>query len=230
VTTLELLKLSWEIQVALGSGYVAYAVAYTGLRDRQRAIDVAFISLVFSLIATLVLWLLSSYGRPVVASAAAVLASLVSGIIWRKAIRPWVLEILRKFDVTWADDEPSALTTLSGNTKYRVSQVAVLLDDGDWLCCDETRRFSDSPFGPFQLGPSGDIALYVTTIIPREGEPRDQSTLRDARYGDRITYVAASRIKQITFRHLPKANRSLPAAAVPAAQSQPEQAAPSAAP
>ena len=48
----DLLKLLWDLQVPLAGGYAAYVLAYTGLRDRQKTVDVAFISLVFSLIAT----------------------------------------------------------------------------------------------------------------------------------------------------------------------------------
>jgi hypothetical protein len=167
MTLLEFLKLSWEIQLALASGYCAYVLAYTGLRDRQRPVDVAFVSLVFSLVATCVLWLLAPSQGPLVSSIAALCASILTGILWRRIGRDLVMHVLRRFDVTWQDDAPSALATLSANTKHRVSQVAVLLDDGDWLCCDDTRKFANSPFGPFQLGPNGDIAMYVTEIIPR---------------------------------------------------------------
>ncbi len=225
----ELLKLPWEIQLSLASGYAAYVVAYTGLRDRQRTIDIAFISLVFSVVATSILALTTGVLGPLASSALAFVGSVIAGVAWRKLGRGLVLSALRKADVTWADDEPSALATLSGNTKHRVSQVAVLLDDGSWLCCEDTSQFKDSPFGPLQLGPNGDIALYVTTIVPAEGEARNQSTLQDARYGDRLTYVPASRIKQITFRHLPKASRSLPVVAESSVRSRPEQAEPSAA-
>jgi hypothetical protein len=231
VTLTDFLKLSWEIQLALASGYCAYVLAYTGLRDRQRPIDAAFISLVFSLFATFMLWILTPSRGPLIAGIAAFGTSLVAGVLWRRIGRDLVMRVLRLLDVTWQDDAPSALATLSANTKHRVSQVAVELDNGDWLCCDDTRKFEHSPFGPFQLGPNGDIAMYVTDIIPKEGEPRPQTTLRDAYYGDRITYLPAARIKQITFRHPPRVSRSSRAVAAELdAPSRPEPSAPSAAP
>jgi hypothetical protein len=222
----DLLKLPWEIQLALASGYVAYVLAYTGLRDRQRTIDVVFISLVFGLIATLVLWLLSQHG-PIIAGLLAFLISAICGVVWRKLVRPLVATGLRKFNVSWSDDAPSALATLSENTEHPVSQAAILLDDGTWLCCEETYKFANSPFGPVKLGPNGDVALYVTTITSPDGTSKPQTTIRDAYYGDRITYIPASRIKQITLRHLPDANRfSRVAVAAHSAQSPLEQAEP----
>jgi hypothetical protein len=205
MSELEFLKLPWEIQGALASGYAAYAVAYTGLRDRQRPIDIAFLSLVFSVPAMLAFWLLASRGLAISIPAAFV-ASIVTGIIWRRAIRPLVFQILKKFDVTWSNDDPSALATLSSNTEFRITQIAVLLDDGTWLRCDDARKFVAAPFAPYLLGPNGDVALYLTHEETADGTVKTLTTVRDANYGDRITYVPAGRIKRITIRHKTKTN------------------------
>jgi hypothetical protein len=204
---LEFLKLSWQVQTALASGYAAYAVAYTGLRDRQRPIDVAFLSLVFSVPATLVFGFLASYG-PLISIPVAFLAAVAVGIFWRRIVRPFVFPILKKFDVTWSNDDPSALATLSENSKFGVTQIAVLLDDGTWLRCDDARKFGDAPYAPFLLGPTGDVAFYLTHEESAGGELKTLKTVRDPYYGDRITYVPASRVKRIAIRHKSKA-RSL---------------------
>jgi len=76
------LSMPWEIQVALGSGYLAYALAYLGIRDHHKPIDTAFRAIAFGLCATSVLTLLpTTYG--VWRIAAAVLVSVVSGALWR---------------------------------------------------------------------------------------------------------------------------------------------------
>lgn len=205
----DLLKLPWDLQVPLASGYAGYVLAYTGLRDRQKTVDVAFISLVFSLIATAVLALAAKYAiEPLEASAIAFTATVISGALWRKYGRPFVGWALRAANITWVNDDPSALASLSENTKSYVTQVAVQLDDGSWLSCQNAAEFNNSPFGPFQLGPNGDIALYVTDISLADGEDKPQPTLRDSTYGDRITYVPAARIKRITVRYLRKPSRS----------------------
>jgi hypothetical protein len=209
MSTEDLLKLPWDIQVPLASGYAAYVIAYTGLRDRQKTVDIAFISLVFSLIATFVLTLAAKRDiGPINASMLAFAATVVAGALWRKLGRPFLGWFLRAANITWSNDDPSALASLSGSTRYYATQVSVLLDDGSSLSCLSAAEFSKSPFGPFQVGPNGDIALYVTEISPAEGDARPQPTVRDEAYGDRITYVPATRIRQITFRHCRKPSRS----------------------
>src|SRR5258708_10860941 len=105
---LNFLKLPWEIQVALASGYAAYALAYTGLRERQRTIDIAFLSLVFSVPATMVFGVFASRS-PIICIPIAFVGPFAVSLIWRKFLRPLMFPILRQFNVTWADDDPSAL-------------------------------------------------------------------------------------------------------------------------
>jgi hypothetical protein len=208
---LDFLKLPWEIQVALASGYAAYALAYTGLRDRQRTIDIAFLSLVFSVPATIIFAVLASK-PPTITIPLAFAAAFAVALVWRKFLRPFVFPILKKYDVTWSDDDPSALATLSGNSKFRITQIAVLLDDGTWLRCDDARKFSDAPFAPYLLGLNGDVALYLTHEEAADGKVKTLATVRDPGYGDRITYVPASHVKRITIRHVPTPNRPSKAA------------------
>lgn len=196
----DLLKLPWEIQVALASGYAAYVVAYTGLRSRHQTIDVLLITLVFSLIASLALWLLSGSGE-LWRGLAALGGSLTSGLVWRRWGRSLAPKLLRALNATWADDAPSALATLSDNTTNPITQVAVLLDDGTWLECRDASKFADAPHGPCVIGPNGDIALYLTHEETPAGETKELKNVRDAIFGDRITYVPASRIKRITLRY-----------------------------
>jgi hypothetical protein len=196
----DLMKLPWQIQAALASGYATYALSYIGLRDQQRPIDVAFLSLVFSVPATLIFWLLAPKG-PFLLIPIAFVASIGSGIIWRRFIRPFVFPILRKLDVTWSNDDPSALATIVNNRKFPVTQIAVLLDDGTWLRCDDACKFDGTPFAPYLLGLNGDVALYLTHEELAGGELKALATVRDSFYGDRITYVPASRVKRITIRH-----------------------------
>jgi hypothetical protein len=208
---LDFLKLPWEIQVALASGYASYALAYTGLRDRQRTIDIAFLSLVFSVPATMIFGVMASKS-PALTVPLAFISAFAVALIWRKFLRPLVFPILRKLNITWADDDPSALATLSGNSKFGVTQIAVLLDDGTWLRCDDVRKFENAPFWPYVLGPNGDVALYLTHEENAGGEAKTLSTVRDPFYGDRITYVPASRVREITIRHVSKVNHSSTAA------------------
>lgn len=206
--TEDLLKLPWDVQLPLASGYAAYVLAYTGLRDRQKTVDVAFISLVFSLIATSVQLVAAQRDLgPIKASAIAFGVTVLCGLLWRRVGRPLVSWSLRAANITWSNDDPSALASLTDSTKFYVTQVAVYLDDGSCMSCENAADFGGSPFGPLQIGPQGDIALYVTEVTLANGDARNQPSVRHESFGDRITYIPAARIRQITVRH----NRYKPA-------------------
>jgi hypothetical protein len=198
------LEQPWQIQVALASGYAAYILAYTGIRDHHRALDTTFGTLVFSLIASAILALSYSVLSSVLSGALAFCSACVAGLIWRHWGRRLLRAALRGPDVSWSDADPSAWATLTADTRNYVSQIAVLTDDGTWLRCDNTALFSDAPFGPCRLGPTGDAALYLTHIQLPSGEVRDQTSARNADYGDLITHIPAARIKRMTVRHIPR--------------------------
>jgi hypothetical protein len=195
-----LLNLPWQIQVSLASGYAAYLLSYRGIRFGHRTIDTTFITVAFGLIATGVMALLKAE-KPLLSGVAAFAITCLAALIWRRFLRHLVQLMMHKLDISWANDDPSALATLSSNNRYKVSQVAVELDDGTWLRCDRTDKYADAPFGPMVLGPDGDIALYLTHEEKLGKAVKELGTVRDPSWGDRITYIPAARIRQITFRH-----------------------------
>jgi hypothetical protein len=200
----DLLDLPWQIQVSLASGYAAYLLGYRGIRFGHSAVDTTFITLIFGLVATAIIALLNIWHpsiNPVVSGAVAFLGACVVALLWRRIFRQWLHRFLRAAKISYTDDDPSALATISANNKFGPTQIAVQLDNGTWLRCDYAAKFNESPFGPFVLGPNGDIALYLTHE-ELEGQPaKELQSVKDKDWGDRITYVPASRIRQITLRH-----------------------------
>lgn len=201
-----LLNLPWKIQVALASGYAAYLLGYRGVRSAHKAIDTAFITLIFGLVATSVIVILDGKNIVLIISAAFV-TTCISAILWRKFFSLWLHSLMHRFDITWANDDPSALATLSSNSRYPLTQIAVELEDGTWLRCDDTAKFIGAPFGPVILGPKGDIAFYLTHQEAPGADAKELTSVRDPNYGDRITYIPANQIRRITFRHKTKSNR-----------------------
>jgi hypothetical protein len=61
--------------------------------------------------------------------------------------------------------------------------------------------FRNSPYGPCVLGANGDVALYLTHIDEPGKRSKELKTVQDGTYGDRMTYVPAARVRQITMRH-----------------------------
>lgn len=200
----KLLTLPWEIQVALGSGYAAYILAYVGIRDHHKGVDTAFRAIAFGLIATITFALVPR-SWPIVRVGGAIFATLAGGLVWRWFGIEFVRKSLRHTNLSWADDTPSAWATISANnSKSPVTQISVLMDDGTWLNCDQNGDFNDSPFGPCVLGPNGDVALYVTSEVSPEGVESKNPHVCDPLWGDRVTYVPAGKIKRIAIRHLRK--------------------------
>lgn len=199
-TNFDFLKLPWEIQAALASGYVAYMIAYAVLRGRHSTIDTAFITLVFSLIATVILSLMMTFGPPL-AIVTTVVGCCVSGLIWRKWGRGTYRWSMRKLDISWANDDPSTLDTLCGDSTNYLTAIAIQLDNGQWLRCDNTEKFRDAPHGPALIGPAGDVALYLTHEEEADGTQKELETVSSHDYGDLLTYVPASRIRILNLRY-----------------------------
>lgn len=195
----DILNLSIAVQVALGGGYVAYLIAYSGLRQHHSATDVIFRTLAFGLIASAVIaWtpVIDPVKLPLAVAAAATI-----GASWRWKGMSLSKTVLRRSDVTWSDDIPTAWLSISATrTDCKISQVAVELKDGRILFCRDTRQFSDAPFGPCVLGLAGDIALYVTDELRVGGEWHEPKNVRDPSEGANLTYVPASEIGRVELR------------------------------
>lgn len=198
-----LLTLPWQIQVALGSGYAAYMLAYVGIRDHHKGVDVAFRAIAFGLLASATLYVTRTW-PPLLGAVTAFIASVALGLGWRYFGIAHLRKALRRANISWADDTPTAWATIaSANSQHKLTQVAVLMEDGTWLNCSKLGLFNDDPFGPCILGQVGDVALYVTDEVDAKGEVEKADTVRDPDYGVRLTYVPASKIKRIAVRHLP---------------------------
>lgn len=195
-----ILNLPWKIQVALASGYAAYMLGYRGIRAAHQAIDTAFITLIYGLVATSVMVLLNGK-NPAAVIPAAFFATCIVALLWRKFFSYWLHDLLHHFNISWSNDDPSAYATLLSNSKYYVTQIAVEMQDGTWLRCENTQSFLDAPYGPAVFGPTGDIAFYLTHEDKPDASTRQLSSVRDPNFGDRITYVPAAQIRQITIRH-----------------------------
>lgn len=220
----DILALSWTVQIALASGYAAYIIAFRGIRSHHSTQDTIFSVLIFSLIASGTLWLLKDTS-PVLGSVLAFMCCIIVAAVWRSLGAPAGNWTLRKLKVTWADDTPSAWARLQENRSIRVSQIAVWLNDGSRLICEDVSLFSGFPYAPYVLGTNGDILLYVTHVRPKQSDDpnaerpasKAQPTLLDSTFGALVTYVPVAKIERVTIRHEAKFNpRQLAVASPPA--------------
>lgn len=213
--TPDLLKIPLAIQIALAGGYLAYLVAYAGIRQHHNATDAAFRSLVFSLATSAIL--VSKPFIPYVNEAVAIAAALVLGIVWRWLGMRGAQGALRWTRISWSDDVPSAWVTITAlRTDARPSQIAVDVDGGRVLLCEDTRRFEGAPFAPCVYGLDGSIALYVTAEMRPDGTWDEKTDVRHPIDGDKLTYIPASAVKRVEIRYWTKANEKAGKAAAQA--------------
>jgi len=210
----DLLKSPWQLQLSLGSGYAAYLVSYVGIRAHHKTIDTAFSSLVFGLVATGIFSVSAVKVGPIPSSALAFFSACAVAVFWRKFGRIWLAWVIRREDLSWSNDDPTALATLLDDTHNNMSQIAVLTKDGDWLRCDNTDSFASSPFGPCKIGPNGDVAMYLTHSKSKGEDAKELGSTKDLEFGDRMTYIPSESIQRINFRFKPKPNHRSKAAAL----------------
>jgi len=193
-------------QVALGGGYLGYLAAYTGIRDRHRQIDIAFLTIAFGIVGAVAFGLMEERGGTIAAASAGAVGPVLVGILWRKAGRGVVRSFYRLCSLSYADDDASAFTKLFADTDHHVSQVMVALTDGSEFLCRSTADFADAPFGPLTIGADGSVALYVTHTYRPDSNgtlvEREQTGTRDKEWGDLLTVIPASAIKQVDIRYL----------------------------
>ncbi|MFT3987977.1 hypothetical protein [Aestuariivirga sp.] len=196
----DLLTLPAAIQLALASGYAAYCLAYIGIRKHHKNIDTTFITLVFSLIATLVYAIFPENVHAIWSIGITFLVTILCGALWRKWGRSALQSVLRSCNVSWANDDPTSLDTITSSTKFNFTQVSVEMKNGTWLQCNEAEKFVTSPHGPFTIGTNGDIAMYLTHEQSPGMDDTEAIDVRSPDWGDCITYVPADQIQRIAFR------------------------------
>ena len=198
--TFSLISLPVFTQIVLASGYIAYCIAFMGIKSHHQTIDVIFGTLAFSLIATAVLGLGGDdVGWPYFVIA--FFAPVATGVLWRKWGADTWYDLLRSFDITWSGNSPSVMDDLIGNSTYPVSEITVQLEGGTKLQCFDTRPYGDAPFGPLRMSPAGDIALYVTDIESPDGKRRKIENVKDPKWGHLLTYVPSSQVQTLNVRY-----------------------------
>lgn len=200
-TLTDLAALPWQLQLVLASGYVGYLLAFVGIRHTHKAADTVFGTLAFGLFALAALALVPASWHWAVAGGLAISAALLAAVLWRWIVRGLLRRALRDSGYSWADDTPSAWDRLLEGEYKGVRQLTVELEDGRYLYCTEAERVGELPYGPFILGTSGDVLLYVDKSKSAKGEIVDHTeTVFDDDWGNLLTYVPKDSIRKIAIR------------------------------
>lgn len=209
-----LINLPWATLVTLASGYIGYFIANVGLKDHHKTIDITFATLVFSLLPTLGYTLISmictSPFTTYASTASAVVIAVVTGALWRICGRKWMYGILRALNISWSDSTSSAWQQMFGLIDYRCTELFVILRDGSGLRSSPLTNFEGLANGPFCLGNSGDIILYITHYKPADREnwvEYDPDAVTHESWGALASWVPADQIARVEIRRVKSFSR-----------------------
>ena len=199
----DLLTLPLDTIAVLAAGYLGYRVAHTGKDASHSAMDTLFMSLVYALVAKMVLQGLTLLPIPhLVAIPVAVIVAVLVATIWRRWGDSWVFNLLRATGVSTSDRTMTAWEAIRLDTRLRPSQLKVRRKDGVELMCERLADFAEAPHGPCIYGADDSIALYVTHQRgPGEAEWEEINPNADPDWGTLITFIPASEIAAIDARH-----------------------------
>lgn len=193
-------SLPWTTLLILASGYAGYFIANIGMRDQHKTIDVIFSTIVFGFFGALAFHAaMARLPDVAVAGLVAFGATAILGALWSKLGRFFLTFILRKTNVTYNDDLPTAFDALISETGTDATQVTVKVGE-DWLMCDKLADYAGHPNGPLVLGRSGDVLMYVTHIQHGDSEFEKLGTLTLGKWGTEVTYIPADQVSRISIR------------------------------
>lgn len=194
------LTLPLEVQVALGGGYLAYAVAFAGIRKSESAAEMAFRSLAFGLAALLALRFFLANGWPTSVSVGAALCSAVFlGAFWRRWGKKYTWKILRALKISGEDGMPDAWTATIQTPGLNITQLTVHTTDGRQLQHDRA-AYKNALHDGLYLGSDGGIILVVSEEEYPDGHVEKREGIEVEDWGTRLTYIPPSQIKRVDIR------------------------------
>jgi hypothetical protein len=191
-------NLSILVQVALGSGYLAYVTAYAGYRRDHNISDQLFITLVFSSIALFTAKLLVGQSDYLVLLGM-VAASLACSVLWRALGLPSWQWILEELGVHREDGVHSGWASLV-QTKMGVSQITVYLNDGRTLHLQDRDPYRELPWKGIYLCGDGSITMIVDSETLPNGTEIERVDISDEDWGARFSHIPASQISRVELR------------------------------
>lgn len=189
-----------QYQTVLVAGYCAYLLASVGTRHSHKAADTIFGTLAFGLPA-LAVWIFLPGLKPGWAFVLSFAVSISIAVLWRTVIKEAIRRFLKHTGYLWADDSDSAWQWLTQNSNFGPTQLTVELTDGRYLYCSDAHAVRDYPFGPYVLGESGDVLMYVDKSKSGDKVNTIDNVHVDG-WGQLVTYVPKEQIRKIAIRHV----------------------------
>lgn len=198
----KLATLPWDVQIVLGCGYLAYRLAYVGIRQNHKPVDAVFLTAAFGLWAVASLWLAQQLVLPA-RIGIALAVTLGAAILWRAFLRHVLRGVLRAVRYSWADETISAMDHLQENNRHHPTQLCVETADGHTYFCTRTEAVGHLPFGPYVIGNAGDVLIYADHSQAPGEDPAPVEAWNDDLWGANVTYIPADQVRRIAIRFAP---------------------------
>ena len=195
-----------SVYIAFIAGYLAYRVAYSGISESHKVLDIMMISIIFSSVATLTIFIFNElsefqfiFSLDSLKLVSAFTFTLSAGLFWRKiGINNW-RNLIKFLNVYKEDGSISAWKVLTQqNCEY--TQAEVTLKNGTILSLLDRIKLDHVPFKGLYLDNSGGIFLVVQKEKLSDGQIREMNEYTDKNWGTTYTYIPVTEISQVSFR------------------------------
>lgn len=191
-------SLSLVTQVSLGSGYLAYLLAYAGLREHHNSLDAIFITLAYAAVASLGFWSAASAG-PWLAAMAGAGSAMTAAALWRKWLRD-ICQRLLSIARVHRDDGLHRAWSAIVQTDCKVGQASVHTKDGRVLYLNDRSLYSKSPWQGLYLGGDGSVVMVVEEEELPDGTTEVRQGVADDNFGVRMTYIPPDQVARVNLR------------------------------
>ncbi len=192
----EMLQLPIYLQVSLGSGFLAYVIAYHGKRKNEKAVDLLFGVIAFSLPGIL-LWLSLEKIEYATAQSIFLVVTLTVGLglLWRKWGQRLWYHLMHKSRISNDEGYAKTLPRLIQDPTIKPTQLFVTLKNGKILGCTSIDAFRQSPVSGWSIDDEGNIAMYVCEV---DGKSVIDETIND--WGQLVTYIPKEEVHCMDIR------------------------------
>lgn len=205
----ELLGLSFELQLVLVAGYLAYSIATIRGGHKDSTEQVILQVLTFGLFARLasgaVVLLLTQHKATAVllgdwiesgilGGVLVLVLAMAAGMSWRKFLSRWCSAVMEFFKV-YRDDHVGSTWMSIANADAKWNHVHVFLKSGTVLESCPAQLPEQLPLKPFTLNDDG-IALYVTAVSDQAGELLPDDDFNNGAYS-RVTFIPYAEIGRL---------------------------------
>ena len=195
-----------SVYIALVSGYLAYKIAYSGISESHKIFDIMMISIIFSSVATLTIFLFNElksvhkiFDIDSLRLISASILTLLTSLFWRKyGLIKW-LRFLNIFHIDPSLEKESTWKSIT-QINYEFVQAEVTLKNGSVLSLVDRTILHDLLFAGLYLGSDGGIFLVVQREKLPDGTVKELRQVNDENWGTTFTYVPASEIIKVSFR------------------------------